>query len=149
MLWHSIIHGNKIPSDCAVILIPSSTDELSPLYSVKYLKAFLQYNEQFKTVFFLTDYLKLNNLVTEFQAEEKVEGIILLNEREITQLISFYDMDPNDVRFIIASLDIPCGRNARDYIKIHILSEEEIFLIGLYNVQRGPEYEKFIRSYPA
>ncbi len=146
IVWHNVIHRYKVLSDCAVILIPSPTNEEYALYSVKYLKAFLKCNCRFQRVIFLSNYPKLAELLEEYQAEECVLASVLLSEKKITHLLDFYTANLNDERLIIAALDVPYGRMGLNYLHTKVLSKEEIFLIGIYSVTKGPEFERFAHT---
>lgn len=141
VLWHSIIYQYKIPADCAVILIPFPTDEECILYSVKYLEAFLRCNICFKKVAFLSGNTQLKELIEKYRVRRYVQTTIFLSEQKINQLIDFYNANANDKRFIIASLRIPFGRNAYNYTNISVLSKEDVFTVGLYNILEDRECE--------
>lgn len=138
ILWHNIIHLHKVSGDCAVILVPPSEQDEYARYAVKHLNAFFRHN-YFKSAIFLFDRSELGAMLTEYGVNEKVQDVIYLSERKIKQLLAFCNANLNDGRLIIASLDIPYGRNMLDYLKTGVLSKEEIFLIGVYNVTEGIE----------
>lgn len=143
ILWHNIVHQNRISGDCAVVLLPSPDDEECARYSIKYLKAFLKYNPTYKEVVFLSAYHQLDDLIKEYQMKDYIRTVIPLSKKKVDQLINFYNANLNDKRLIVASLDMPKGRNGLDYLHTNMLSKEEIFLIGLYNITTGPEFNQF------
>lgn len=143
--WHVILQRYKISTECAVILIPSPADEECTEYAVKYVKEFLRCN-RYKSVAFVSSYPNLSHLIKKFQVESVVRSTIFLSDRKISQLLDFYNANLNDERLIVASLCVPCGRNALNYMNTGVLSKEEIFVIGIYNITSGPEYEKFAHS---
>ena len=139
--WHNLVHKYKLEDDCAVILIPSPVDEECTLYAVRYLKAFFEHNK-FTHAIFLSDYQQLPEMMKQYEVKEKECRIISFNKKKCEHLIDFHNANLNDSRLIIASLNIPSGRNGLDYLRTNVLTKEEIFLMGIYNIMEGSEFEQ-------
>lgn len=142
VIWHSIVHGSKLPDNRAVILIPDPVDEKCARYSVKHLKAFLACN-YFQDAIFLSNYPKLEQFIRKYRVEKLVAQIIPLNKKKLDHVIDFYNANLNDSRIVIAALDVPFGRDGSHYLRTGVLSKEELFLISIYNVTEGSEFERF------
>lgn len=138
ILWHNIVHKNKLPGDCAVILVPDPVDEECALYAVKYLTTFFRCSG-FNSAIFLSDYPQLNNLIDDYQVRKNVTKVIPLKKKKLDQIIAFKTANLDDIRLIIASLDIPYSRNGLNFLRSGALSKEEAFLIGIYNSPEGSE----------
>lgn len=137
LLWHNIVH-HHISGNCAVILVPPSEDNTYARYAVKHLDAFFRYN-YFKNVIFLSAGYQLDEMFREYGMDKRVQEMINLSPKKIDNLLAFCNANLDDGRLIIASLDVPYGRNMMDYLKTGVLSKEEIFLVGVYNVSDEAE----------
>lgn len=146
ILWHNIVCRNQLPNDCAVIMIPSPTDEECAAYSVKHLKELFR-STQFNCAVFLSNYMGLNELICRFQMRKEIKQVITLSDKQLEQILDFFNANLGDPRFIVASLNIPHGRNGLDYLRSGLLSKEEIFLSGIYNVTDGPQPRRIERMH--
>lgn len=131
--WHRIVHKNNLRNEWAVILVPYPIDMECTEYAVKYLEQFLTTNKYTKAIF-LGDQKRLNKLFEKYKIDKQKYKILQFSKTKSNCLIDFYNANLNDSRLIIASLDVPRGRNGLDYLRTNVLTKEEIFVIGIYNI---------------
>ena len=129
-MWHALIKKHPEIQNTAVIILPTKRDSYS-YYSLLYLDQFLEKSNRDNAVILTFD-KKVIQTARDFSSN--IVSIIPVTRRKMKYILTYASLYEFDNRLIIASLEEPVGRNGRNLIGIKGLTEEEIFVIGVYRI---------------
>jgi len=139
--WHKVIKKEGV-GNTAVILLPSCDREINYL-ALLYLDDLLK-SRKYKNAVILTHDPAVQKSAQLFS--QNILCVTPFSRKKAENLMQFYCLYEFDKRFIVASLDEPNGRNGSVLIGKHGTTQEEIFVIGVYQIYpfqrpQGPVYK--------
>ncbi|WP_411678498.1 hypothetical protein [Caproicibacter sp.] len=139
-LWHCLVKKYRL-QNTAVVLMPSENRDYN-YYALLYLDQMLE-KKGFKSAILLTHDDAVVKSASLFSA--KIEAVQPFSREQAEKLMQFYSMFEFDVRFLVASLEEPAGRNSTGLIGKKGTTAEEIFAIGVYGLlplkkEKPPQY---------
>ena len=129
-LWHWLIKKNHEIQDTLVILFPSKGTKYNQ-YALQYLEELLKKRQRKNAVLLTFD----QDIVSEAKLYSHVIArVIYFSRRKALKLMKYATLYEFDDRLIIASLDEPYGRFGSRLLGLNGLTEEELFVIGVYSL---------------
>lgn len=127
--WHKIVKQKGV-ANTAVVLLPSC-EKKTNLLALLYLDAMLK-KRKYKNAVILTHDPSVKKSAELFS--RNILSVISFSRKKAENLMQFYCLYEFDKRFIVASLDEPNGRNGSVLVGKRGTTQEEIFVIGVYQV---------------
>lgn len=125
----------------AIVLIPCGDHEIS-FYALAHLKQMLSCRQLQNAIILSNDMLVLK--ICKTYSRSVADSISITNE-EMEDYLHLYNLYRFDDSFIVASLELPHGRNGTSLIGVKGITKEEVFCIGVYGlsecVRAGCEYQ--------
>ena len=137
MIWHQIIKKNKkYIGNTSIILMPACVDK-DNYFAMLYLNQLIE-KYSYNNAVVITQDKRVQKNIQNFS--QYVSKVIFCSSMKINAIIQYYLMGKFDERLIVASMNIPLGRNGNRLIGLKGLTEEKVFAIGVYNLY--PFYEE-------
>ena len=114
----------------AIVLIPCGDHEIS-FYALAHLKQMLSSRQLQNALILSNDMLALK--ICNMYSETVADSIRITNE-EMDNYLHLYNLYRFDDSFIVASLELPYGRNGTSLIGVKGITKEEVFCIGVYGL---------------
>lgn len=136
ILWHSICKKYK-QKDYLVVCIPNIQSEYSK-FAFLYLDDLLRARGYEKAIIITEQSEK----VKEFKNfSMRILDVIFYTQEELQNIQKFYALCNLDGRFVLATLNVPYGKNIDNIKTIEGFSYEEAFAYGVYRIK---PYSKYI-----
>ncbi|MFG6392766.1 MAG: hypothetical protein K1W24_01045 [Lachnospiraceae bacterium] len=135
--WLWLMETYKLSAGKYVILIPESCTQDAYL-SLLFLEDFTKQKNINSVVILSTDTVIKD---VAFLFSDKIEEVIIINDKIKESLIKFYCLYEFSSRFIIASLTQPKGRKGKGLLKTGKVCLAEIFAVIIYGLEEVKKKE--------